>query len=142
MELMVGRTRRLGCGGLVALAATAALAAAQPVLASHGRGGGPNAPPPGRSAAHGNGFNPGANHQNSAGVPSESVRGVVQSLSATAVVLKQLDGSTVSVPVDRHTRVFVDGRPAELTDVKPGDVLVASWSAGRAASQLLFLSAG
>jgi hypothetical protein len=63
-------------------------------------------------------------------------QGVVQSVSAKAVVLKTLDGSTVSVPVDAKTRVLVNGKTALLREVKPGFVATAKWKPGRA-TQLL-----
>jgi hypothetical protein len=68
-----------------------------------------------------------------------AVQGVVQSVSASAVLVKQLDGSAVIVPVDRRTQVFVNGKTAGWGDVKPGFVLIASWQAGRPASALHFL---
>jgi len=66
----------------------------------------------------------------------ETHRGIVRVVSANAVVLKELDGSTVTVPVDAKTRVLVDGKPASLDDVKPGFVAVATWQAGRPARVL------
>jgi hypothetical protein len=70
------------------------------------------------------------------GPPARSGQGIVQSVSARAVVLKELDGSTVSVPVDAKTRVLVDGKPASLRSVKPGFVAAAKWKAGKAAREL------
>jgi hypothetical protein len=67
---------------------------------------------------------------------ARSGQGIVQSVSARAVVLKELDGSTVSVPVDAKTRVLVDGKPASLRAVKPGFVVVAKWKAGKATQEL------
>ena len=52
-------------------------------------------------------------------------RGVVQSVSPTALTLLSGDGTMVSVPVDEATHVFVGDRPAGLTDIQPG-FLVAS----------------
>jgi hypothetical protein len=68
-----------------------------------------------------------------------SVQGIVQSLSGSAVVVRQLDGSTVSVGVSRSTRITVDGRPGKISDVKPGFVLVTTVKAGQAASTMRFL---
>jgi hypothetical protein len=68
-----------------------------------------------------------------------AVQGVVQAVSPSTVLVKQLDGSAVIVPVDRRTQVFVNGRPAAWADVKPGFVLIASWQAGKAATALHFL---
>ena len=56
--------------------------------------------------------------------------GIVQSVSANGVVLRQLDGSTVNISVGSSTQVFVDGKHALLTDVKAGYVASAAWKAG------------
>jgi hypothetical protein len=70
---------------------------------------------------------------------SQSAQGVVQSVSSTAIVVRQLDGSTVTVPVDRRTtQLFVDNRRAQWSDLKPGYVLSASWKAGKPAPTLRF----
>jgi hypothetical protein len=45
-------------------------------------------------------------------------RGRVQSVSPTTVVLKERDGSVVSVPVSPATSVRVNGQPATLSQVK------------------------
>jgi hypothetical protein len=45
-------------------------------------------------------------------------RGRVQSVSPGAVVLKERDGSVVSVPVSAATNVRVNGQPATLAQVK------------------------
>jgi hypothetical protein len=66
----------------------------------------------------------------------EAHRGIVWLVSAKAVVLKELDGSTVTVPVDTKTRVLVDGKPGSLDEVKPGFVAVATWQAGKPARVL------
>src|SRR6476660_6239292 len=56
-----------------------------------------NAASPGKgSAAHGAGTG----------------EGIVQSVSAGAIVLRELDGSIVSVPVGSSTHVFLDGKKA------------------------------
>ena len=70
---------------------------------------------------------------------STSVEGVVQAVFASTVLVKQLDGSAVVVPVDRRTQVLVNGRQAQWSDVKPGFVLIASWQPGRPAALLRFL---
>jgi len=49
-------------------------------------------------------------------------RGVVQSVSATEIVLRELDGSVVSLAVGPATRVQLNGRPALLASVQPGFV--------------------
>ena len=58
-------------------------------------------------------------------------KGIVQSVSAQAIVLRELDGSTVRVPVASSTHVFVDGKRASLRDVKAGFVASAAWKAGK-----------
>jgi hypothetical protein len=70
------------------------------------------------------------------------VQGVVQSVSGSVVVVRQLDGTTVSVGISRSAHVTVDGHSAKVTDVKPGFVLVTSVKAGQAASTLRFLRPG
>jgi hypothetical protein len=49
-------------------------------------------------------------------------RGVVQSVSATKIVVRELDGSTVSIAIGAATRVRVNGLAATLADVRPGFV--------------------
>lgn len=62
--------------------------------------------------------------------------GIVQSVSAESVVLRELDGSTLVVPVASSTHVFIDGRRASLRDVRAGFVASAAWKAGKAARVL------
>jgi hypothetical protein len=49
-------------------------------------------------------------------------RGVVQSVSSSRIVLRELDGSTASFQVGARTRVLLNGRPATLADILPGFV--------------------
>ena len=49
-------------------------------------------------------------------------KGVVVSASPTLIVLRQGDGSILSVQVARQTVVTLDGIPARITDLRPGDV--------------------
>jgi len=63
-----------------------------------------------------------------------SVLGVVQAVGPTGVVVKQLDGSSVSVPVGQGTKVTIDGKPGRLSQVRPGAVLAATWQAGTSPS--------
>jgi hypothetical protein len=63
-------------------------------------------------------------------------KGIVQSVSAQAIVLRELDGSTVRIPVASSTHVFVDGKRAALRDVKAGFVASAAWRAGKPARVL------
>jgi len=53
-------------------------------------------------------------------------RGIVQSVSASQIVLRELDGSVVSIAVDSGTQVFLNGRPAALTDIQPGFVALVA----------------
>ncbi len=55
-----------------------------------------------------------------------SERGIVQSVSAAGLVLKTLDGRTIAVAVDSHTRVLVDGKAASILDVRPSFVAVVT----------------
>jgi len=70
------------------------------------------------------------------GAKAGTREGIVQSVSAKAIVLRELDGRTVSIPVALSTHVFVDGKKAALRDVKAGFVASAAWKAGRPASVL------
>lgn len=67
-----------------------------------------------------------------------SERGVVQSVSASGLMLKTLDGSTVAAAVDARTRVLIDGKPASILDVRPGFVAVVSFrgASGQAALEV------
>ena len=69
---------------------------------------------------------------------SQGAQGVVQSVGSTSVVVKQLDGSVVTVPVDRRTTRSSSTQHAQWTDVKPGYVLSATWKAGKSAPTLRF----
>jgi hypothetical protein len=116
----------LGAAVLLLAAAPAALASSQrgfsPGFASNGH----SSPPAAAAPA----------------APTQSGAGVVQSVSSRAVVLRQLDGSIVSVPLGRDTQILLDGRPARLTDIRPGYVLDASWSAGQPPAALRFERSG
>jgi hypothetical protein len=58
-----------------------------------------------------------------AGVRNLTVdRGVVQSITPTQIVLRELDGSVVALAVDASTRVLLNGAPARLRQIKPGFV--------------------
>jgi hypothetical protein len=63
-----------------------------------------------------------------------SAEGIVQSVSAKAIVLRQLDGSTVGVPVGPGTHVFVNGKNASLRDVKRGFVASVTLKPGKPAT--------
>ena len=49
-------------------------------------------------------------------------RGIVQSVTPSAVVLRALDGVDVQVAIGPGTRIRLNGRPAALADIRPGFV--------------------
>src|SRR4029078_8099346 len=107
---------------LVSAALAAASSAGAATFAKPAQPGPPaNAASPGKSsAAHGAGTG----------------EGIVQAVSTSAIVLRELDGSTVTVPVGSSTHVFVDGKKALLREVKVGFVASATWKAGKPAPVL------
>ncbi len=117
--------------------AALALGAAAPAFASHGGGTG--------GSSSGNGSTPTKNTpapHPGRGSGKVSVQGVVQSVSASAVSVRLLDGTVSSVPYDRKTQVLVNGRSGRIVNVRPGFVLVASWKAGKPAAVLRFVRPG
>jgi hypothetical protein len=52
-------------------------------------------------------------------------RGTVQSVSSTQLVLKELDGSTLTVPVSADTKVVVNGQEQSISSVETGYLVVA-----------------
>jgi UDP-N-acetylmuramyl tripeptide synthase len=120
---MTGASKSLRWGLPVVLAVSAALAAGGPAGAAPPNGN-PHTPTTATKPPQGRGG------------PQQTDQGVVQSVSANEVVLKALDGSSVTVPVDGGTRVLVDGKVGTLQAVKPGFVAVATWKAGKAAQAL------
>ena len=127
VSLMFERLRRrsrravFACAvGLALLTAALASTAAPAAVAGPGIGAEATKPPAGQGADR----------------RGEIRRGIVQALSARAVTLKELDGTTLSVAVDAKTRVFVNGKPALLRDVEPGFVAIAKVRAGRPALEL------
>ncbi len=52
-------------------------------------------------------------------------KGIVVSVSPSQLVLRGLDGAVVTVGVDAHTQVVLDGQPASLSDLKPGFLAAA-----------------
>ena len=116
------------------LAAAAALAGAALAAVSPAWAARPTSPP-GKPAPTQTQTNPGNGGGKSRGAQVND-QGVVQSVAATSVLLKALDGSTFTVPVSRQTRVLVDGRLGHLSDVKPGYVALVKWEGGSAAQQL------
>jgi hypothetical protein len=63
-------------------------------------------------------------------------QGIVQSVSPSQVVLRALDGSTISVTIGQRTRVFLNGAPAPLSAIQPGYVAAALHDGSRPASFL------
>jgi hypothetical protein len=49
-------------------------------------------------------------------------RGIIAKIRPAGIVLVELDGSRVRIPVSRETLVTVDGRPATLADLRRGEV--------------------
>ena len=134
MRAMTGFRAR----ALVTATAAAALLASAPGALAHGQGGNghqPGHPPSGRGS-HGDG---------PAGPPSAalaSVQGVVQFVGQRALTLRLLDGSTVTVALDRHTRVLVGGAPASLSAVRAGEVVEVSAPGAGPALELRVLLPG
>ena len=60
-------------------------------------------------------------------------RGVVQSISTTQIVLRELDGSSVALAVSSATQVLLNGSPAQLTDIRPGFVAAVAHNGARPA---------
>jgi hypothetical protein len=60
-------------------------------------------------------------------------RGVLKSVTGSSIVLHELDGSDVTVPVDPSTRVIKMRRMAKLSDLRVGDVGFAVRRGGGAA---------
>lgn len=63
-------------------------------------------------------------------------RGVVQSASSSSIVLKGLDGTAVSVPVDAKTHVRNMGKRATLTDIHTGEIALTLRPANGTATQV------
>jgi hypothetical protein len=60
-------------------------------------------------------------------------RGIVQSVSSTQVVLRALDGSTITITVGPRTKVFLNDGPAPLSAIQPGYVAGAMHDGNRPA---------
>jgi hypothetical protein len=111
-----------GVGASAALIAAVALAfAAAPAWASGGAGTGK----PG--VAKLNAARPG---------PLVKGTGIAQAVRAHAVIVRQLDGSTIRVAVGPRTAVFVDGARSSLDQVKPGFVVSFAIRLGRPAIEV------
>ena len=110
---------------VVASLAVAALAVAAPSYADRGKFSQRSGGPPTPASQFGN--------------ATVSVQGVVQSVVGSTVIVRQLDGSSVSIGLGKSTHITVDGRPGKISDVKPGFVLVTTIKAGQPTSTLRFL---
>ena len=62
-----------------------------------------------------------------------SDKGIVQSIDATQIELRALDGSVVTFSVSPRTRVRVNGAVAQLTDIRPGFVATVTHNGPRPA---------
>jgi hypothetical protein len=134
---MSEQARMLRWVAIGALAVAAALAAAPQARAAEAQAAArPGGDAPGKPAKAGD---PPAKHPSPA-APAQTAQGVVQAVVTGAVVLRELDGSSVRVPVGPKTRVFVDGKRAHLSDVQGGFVVIASWSARKPTPELQALS--
>jgi hypothetical protein len=60
-------------------------------------------------------------------------RGIVQFVSSSQIVLRELDGSSVSLAVDGSTVVRLNGLPAGLAEIQPGFVAAVLHSGPRPA---------
>jgi hypothetical protein len=50
-------------------------------------------------------------------------RGVVVQVRPFAILLRELDGTRERIVVTARTVIILDGRPARLSDLRPGDVV-------------------
>jgi hypothetical protein len=84
---------------------------------------------PAQSSSHGQG--------KSQGLSGDlSDRGIVQSVSPSAIVVKELNGSSVTIAVGSKTVVFVGGAKATLADIAPGFVATVYHAAGSPADEV------
>ena len=60
-------------------------------------------------------------------------KGIVQSVSPGQVVLRALDGSTITITIGPRTRVFLNGDPVSVTAIQPGYVAGALHDGNRPA---------
>ena len=63
--------------------------------------------------------------------PGQTVAGVVRSVSPGRLVLTSLDGRILTIVIDAAARVYVDGKPASLVDVRAGFVAVVRQQTGK-----------
>ena len=120
---------------LVLAAAPAGLAANPNAAAGSNPNAAAHSNPPAAHSPNGTSGKP-TSAGSSASHAERTDQGVVQSIVAGTVVLKELDGSAVSIPVDDGTVILLDGRQGALGDVKPGFVAIAKWKPGGSARLL------
>jgi hypothetical protein len=60
-------------------------------------------------------------------------RGVIQTVSPTQIVLRELDGSSLALAVGPRTRVLLNALPAQLADLQPGFVAAVAHNGPRPA---------
>src|SRR4051794_27285674 len=61
-------------------------------------------------------------HHDGAGGARTTDRGIVQAVRHGRLILRELDGSTLTIKVDKSTRIFLDGRRVPLRAIRRGDV--------------------
>jgi hypothetical protein len=133
--------RRRVC--LLVLAVAASLFVAQPGLADRGKengnGEGRGGPRPATTTTEPQ-SQPG-HDDGHRGRDAQTTQGVVQTITARYVVLRRLDGSTVSFAINRRTRIQLGRRAGRIKDVRPGFIVVANSTNGKSASELRFVRA-
>jgi len=63
-------------------------------------------------------------------------RGVVLRVRPHAILIQELDGSRARIVVTRRTVVLLDGRPAALSELRRGDVVLVVHAGRRPAQQI------
>jgi hypothetical protein len=76
-------------------------------------------------------------HRNGAGRAHTTDRGIVQAVRHSRLVLRELDGSTLTIRVDKSTRIFLDGVRVPLRAIKRGDVADVSMRAGSSTADVI-----
>jgi hypothetical protein len=107
-----------------------------------GRGGQqPGTPPTGGTQQQPSGRPAVASAQTRSG-GSDASDGVVQSVSQHSLVLRQLDGSTVTISISGQTTIYVNGAPGRIGDVRAGYVVVGDSSQGKSPGALYVVRSG
>jgi hypothetical protein len=76
-------------------------------------------------------------HHDGAGDADTTDRGIVQAVRHGRLVLRELDGSTVTIRVDRSTQIFLDGRRVRLRAIRRGDVADVTTHAGSGTADVI-----